>query len=119
MNYGKRISIALILIHLSNIIFAQNSDDLLVIFLPWFGRVRLPNKEYKITYPNSIIPPFHEYFTGNRSYNKKNHFLEIWGNEYSYDYFSKKMETQELINLRDSLLPKLISGELEINEINN
>lgn len=28
-------------------------------------------------------------------------------------------ETQELINLRDSLLPKLISGELEINEINN
>lgn len=28
-------------------------------------------------------------------------------------------ETQELINLRDLLLPKLISGELEINELNN
>ena len=26
-------------------------------------------------------------------------------------------ETQKLINLRDSLLPKLISGELSINEI--
>ena len=75
-----------------------NSDDLLVIFLPWFGRVRLPNKEYKITYPNSIIPPFHEYFTGNRSYNKKNHFLEIWGNEYNYEYFWNKLEIQELIN---------------------
>jgi type I restriction enzyme S subunit len=28
-------------------------------------------------------------------------------------------ETQELINLRDSLLPKIITGELEINEIKN
>jgi len=79
-----------------------NSDDLLVIFLPWFGRVRLPNKEYKITYPNSIIPPFHEYFTGNRSYNKKNHFLEIWGNEHDCEYFNKKLEIQELINGSDS-----------------
>jgi len=75
-----------------------DSDDLLVIILPWFGRARLPNKEYKITYPNSIIPPFHEYFTGSRSYNKKNHFLEIWGNEYNYEYFWNKLEIQELIN---------------------
>lgn len=29
------------------------------------------------------------------------------------------IENQELTNLRDTLLPKLISGELEINEINN
>jgi hypothetical protein len=32
--------------------------------------------------------------------------------------FNKK-ENKELIVLRDTLLPKLISGELEINEINN
>jgi type I restriction enzyme S subunit len=29
------------------------------------------------------------------------------------------LEINELTNLRDTLLPKLISGELEINEINN
>jgi type I restriction enzyme S subunit len=28
-------------------------------------------------------------------------------------------EVKELTNLRETLLPKLISGELEINEINN
>jgi type I restriction enzyme S subunit len=28
-------------------------------------------------------------------------------------------ENQQLTDLRDALLPKLISGELEINEINN
>lgn len=30
-----------------------------------------------------------------------------------------KSENKELTNLRDTLLPKLISGELEINEISN
>ena len=30
-----------------------------------------------------------------------------------------KNETLELTNLRDNLLPKLISGELGINEISN
>jgi type I restriction enzyme S subunit len=29
------------------------------------------------------------------------------------------IEIKELTNLRDTLLPKLISGELEINETNN
>jgi type I restriction enzyme S subunit len=29
------------------------------------------------------------------------------------------IEIKELINLRDTLLPKLISGELEINEVPN
>jgi hypothetical protein len=29
------------------------------------------------------------------------------------------LETQDLIKTRDTLLPKLISGELEINEISN
>ncbi|GAA4057817.1 restriction endonuclease subunit S [Flavobacterium chungnamense] len=33
--------------------------------------------------------------------------------------FTNKSELKYLINLRDTLLPKLISGELEINEINN
>lgn len=80
-------------------ILSLDSDDLLVIILPYFGRARIPNKEYKIIkYNNNIIPPFHEYFTGVRSYNKKNHFLEIWGNEYDYEYFWNKMEIQELIN---------------------
>ena len=37
-----------------------------------------------------------------------------------YTSISKnKNENQELTNLRDTLLTKLISGELEINEINN
>ena len=33
--------------------------------------------------------------------------------------FSNKSELKSLTHLRDTLLPKLISGELEINEINN
>jgi type I restriction enzyme S subunit len=33
--------------------------------------------------------------------------------------YNLDLETQDLINSRDTLLPKLISGELEINEISN
>jgi hypothetical protein len=29
-------------------------------------------------------------------------FLEMWGNEYDFNYFNKKMETQELINGSDA-----------------
>jgi type I restriction enzyme S subunit len=37
-----------------------------------------------------------------------------------YELFYKSLaENQELVDLRDTLLPKLISGELEINEIKN
>lgn len=41
-------------------------------------------------------------------------FNEIFNNQVSCS-----IENNELTNLRNSLLPKLISGELEINEINN
>jgi hypothetical protein len=34
-------------------------------------------------------------------------------------FYDSLAENQELANLRDTLLPKLISGELEINEISN
>jgi hypothetical protein len=73
-------------------------DDLLVIFLPVFNRTRLPLNE-KESYPiMGDVTKVNSRFRGAKSYNPKFTFLEIWGNEYSYDYFSKKMETQELIN---------------------
>jgi type I restriction enzyme S subunit len=52
----------------------------------------------------------------------KKNILTLFQNQ--MDYFLSmleinKSEIRNLINLRDTLLPKLISGELEINEINN
>lgn len=75
-----------------------SKDDLLVIFLPIFGRTRLPNSDYGEHYVNNEIPRFNDYFLGGKSYNPKFNFLEIWGNQYNYEYFSEKLETQELIN---------------------
>ena len=45
-------------------------------------------------------------------------FSSLHNDKFSLFYFSIA-ENQELTILRDTLLPKLISGELEINEINN
>ncbi len=45
-------------------------------------------------------------------------FSELFDDKFKW-FLSTIAENQELINLRDTLLPKLISGELEINEISN
>jgi hypothetical protein len=74
-----------------------NKNDILVIFLPMFGRTRLPNYSYG-NYINEELPRFNNYFVGTKSYNKKENFLEIWGNQYEYEYFTEKLKTQELIN---------------------
>ena len=73
-------------------------DDLLVIFLPVFNRTRLPLNEKQCYSIMGDVIKINSYFRGTKSYDQKFTFLEMWGNEYSYDYFSKKMETQELIN---------------------
>jgi hypothetical protein len=78
-------------------IHCLTENDLLVIFLPIFGRTRLPNSEYG-NYYNGVLPRYNHYFTGTRSYNSKLNFLEIWGNQYEPEYFCDKLETQELIN---------------------
>ena len=43
-------------------------------------------------------------------------FSELFDDKFKW-FLSSIAENQELVNLRDTLLPKLISGELEINEI--
>jgi len=48
-----------------------------------------------------------------------NTFVEIALKPYYDNQFQIKEENESLVALRDTLLPKLISGELEINEINN
>jgi hypothetical protein len=77
-------------------------DDLLVIFLPVFNRTRLPHNEYSNLYFGEGIRNFKNYFVGSKSYNPMFNFLEMWGNEYDFNYFNKKMETQELINGSDA-----------------
>jgi type I restriction enzyme S subunit len=47
-----------------------------------------------------------------------NTFVEIALKPYYDNQFQIKEENESLVALRDTLLPKLISGELEINEIN-
>jgi|GEM_PF-4478531 type I restriction enzyme, S subunit len=46
-----------------------------------------------------------------------NTFLEIALKPFYENQFQIKEENEMLINLRDTLLPKLISGELEVAEI--
>jgi len=74
------------------------SDDLLVVFLPVFNRLRLPmnEKQNVCTLDNST--KINNYFQGVNSYNPKFNFLEIWGNQYDSYYFNDKLEIQELIN---------------------
>jgi type I restriction enzyme S subunit len=48
-----------------------------------------------------------------------NTFVEIALKPYYDNQFQIKEENESLVRLRDTLLPKLISGELEINENNN
>lgn len=48
-----------------------------------------------------------------------NKFVEIALKPYYDNQFKIKEENESLTELRDTILPKLISGELEINEINN
>lgn len=48
-----------------------------------------------------------------------NEFVEIALKPYYNNQFCKEEENESLTRLRDTLLPKLISGELEINEIGN
>lgn len=50
--------------------------------------------------------------------NVVNKFVEVI-KEMRSSIINNSNETQELINLRNTLLPKLISGELEINQITN
>ena len=78
-----------------------SENDLLVIFLPLFGRTRLPNKNYG-NFLNGDIPRFNNYFSGTNSYNSKENFLEIWDNQFNYEYFKDKLQTQELINGSDA-----------------
>jgi type I restriction enzyme S subunit len=52
------------------------------------------------------------------SINLMNDYSSMFTKKYELFYKSLK-ENQELVDLRDTLLPKLISGELEINETNN
>jgi type I restriction enzyme S subunit len=47
-----------------------------------------------------------------------NTFVEIALKPYYDNQFHIKEENESLVNLRDTLLPKLISGELEVNNIN-
>lgn len=47
-----------------------------------------------------------------------NSFVEIALKPYYDNQFHIKEENESLVNLRDTLLPKLISGELEVNNIN-
>lgn len=79
-----------------------SEKDLLVIFLPVFNRTRLPKNENVKLLVDKNIPFFKERFTGTNSYNPKDNFLEIWGNQYDNEYFKKKLETQELINGSDT-----------------
>jgi hypothetical protein len=74
-----------------------SENDILVIFLPLFGRTRLPRKDYG-SFPNGDFPRFNHFFIGTKSYHPKDDFLEIWGNQYEPEYFYKELETQELIN---------------------
>lgn len=48
-----------------------------------------------------------------------NTFVEVALKPYYDNQFQIKEENESLVALRDTLLPKLISGELEINEISN
>lgn len=75
-----------------------NPDDLLVIFLPVFNRTRLPINDDSSLYTGQGIRNFKDYFVGSKSYNPKFSFLEMWGNQYDFNYFDNKMQTQELIN---------------------
>jgi hypothetical protein len=74
-----------------------SQNDVLVIFLPLFGRTRLPRKDHG-NFPNGELPRFNHFFVGTKSYHPKEDFLEIWGNQYEPEYFYKELETQELIN---------------------
>ena len=87
-----------------------SEEDFLVIFLPVFNRTRLPRSRhhhnlhgYKYTLHNGEnFQNFNNFFIGSKSYNQKDNFLEMWGNEYNHEYFSNKLEIQELINGSDA-----------------
>ena len=46
-----------------------------------------------------------------------NKFSSLFNDKFNL-FYDSLAENQELTNLRDTLLPKLISGELEVNNIN-
>jgi len=73
-------------------------DDLLVIFLPVFNRTRLPTNEKQNVYTLDNVTKINNYFQGTKSYNPMFTFLEMWGNQYDFNYFNDKLEIQELIN---------------------
>jgi type I restriction enzyme, S subunit len=52
------------------------------------------------------------------SFDKVNLFVENVLEPFFSSKFSSEFENQELTNLRDTLLPKLISGELEVKNVN-
>jgi hypothetical protein len=79
-----------------------SDKDLIVIFLPVFNRTRLPKNKHMNLCVNKDFPRFNDYFVGSKSYNPKDNILEMWGNEFDWDYFNKKLEIQELINGSDS-----------------
>lgn len=73
-------------------------DDLLVIFLPVFNRTRLPLEGKRALYVGDGLTKFNDHFVGSKSFNNKFNSLEMWGNEYHYNFFNDKLEIQELIN---------------------
>jgi hypothetical protein len=79
-----------------------SEEDLLVIFLPTFNRTRLPKFGYGTLHGNENFKDFNSFFIGSKSYNQKDVVLEMWGNTYDYEYFTKKLEFQELINISNA-----------------
>jgi len=79
-----------------------SEEDLLVIFLPTFNRTRLPKFKYGTLHGSEKFKDFNSFFIGSKSYNQKDVVLEMWGNTYDYEYFTKKLEFQELINISDA-----------------
>jgi hypothetical protein len=73
--------------------------DFLIVCLPYFKRTRLPlvNGEYRSSNINGDI--IYTRFVGTPSYHKDSQSLEIWGNDYGWDYHQEKLTHQELVNV--------------------
>lgn len=75
-----------------------NSDDYLLICLPYFRRTRLPLDENNYTEMKIDDKILYNRFVGTASYEQDRELLEFWKNENNSKFYSEKLEYQEMIN---------------------
>ncbi len=80
------------------IISLINSNDYLVICIPFFKRTRLPlsEKDYQL-FENGDIKYVNR-FVGTPSYNNTNTEIETFGKQYTWKKFEEDLKVQEIIN---------------------